>query len=733
MEQEEKAVITSCAHNCMARCILKVHVRDNRVVRISTDSRNPGDNFAELRACLRGRAYRDRLYNPNRLKFPLKRVGRRGEGNFTRISWDEATTIIAGELQRITKKYGARSRYVNYGSGIIGTLSEKAFFKRLLSVYGGGFLDATNSYSNACVSAATPYTFGSNMTSGSRDNWLHSKLIILWGHNPAETSFGTNTAYYLLKAKENGARIIVVDPRCSDTAAAFADQWIPLLPTTDNALMDAMLYVMITEEIYDKAFVDKYCLGFAENRMPAGIPPHNSLSSYILGLSDGTPKTPAWAEKITRVPAETIVHLAREYATNKPAALIQGWGPQRHAYGEQPVRGAAALAAVTGNIGILGGWAAGSGDYPRIRLASIPYEKANNKNIPVFTWPEAVLAGELKFMASLAGNCLINQHADINATKLMLQDESLCEFILVSDEFMTASAKFADILLPSTNFLERTDLASGKGYSDYIVLQSKAVEPEFERRDGYDWMTDVARKLGVETGFTQGKTSLDWVRYIIDKTREDEPSFPTYEELAKTGIYYKSEQKTVIPFREQIEDPAAHPFPTPSGKIELFSPRLYALNNPGEIPALPKYIASWEGPEDPLRKEYPLQLIGWHSKRSTHSTLANSAWLAEAAPHELWINPEDAEARQLKNGERVHVYNQRGRLAVNIKITSRIIPGVVAMPQGAWYDPDEQGVDQGGCINTLTKYHPTPLAKGNPQHTNLVQIEKIVEKFKEGR
>ena len=740
MAADNNVKLTTCAHNCTARCLLHVHVKNGKVINISGDKSKEKAGYDQLRPCLRGFAHRERLYHPEHLNYPQKRIGARGEGKFERISWDEATDLIASELKRLTEQYGPQSRYVHYCSGINGVLAERNFFRRLLTVYGGGYLNYYNSYSTACTSTATPYTYGTDHTGSSRDNWQHSKLIILWGHNPAETSFGTNSAYYLKAAKQKGAKIIVVDPRYSDSAAALADQWIPLLPTTDNALMDAMIYVMITEKLYDKQFVEKYCLGFDESQMPEGFPAGHSLTSYILGKSDGIAKTPQWAEEITRVPAATIQALAREYATIKPAALIQGWGPQRHAYGEQPVRGATVLAAITGNVGILGGWASGSGHFTRMNLMAIPYENPVKAAIPVFTWAEAVERGTeltsadglrnverldsgIKFLACLAGNALINQHSDINRTKAILQDEKKCEFILVADEFMTASAKFADVLLPSTNFLERVDLVAPEDH-EYLIFQNQAVEPQHERRTGYDWMCDVAEKLSVKEEFTQHRSYEGWARHIVDKFRERDGDFPSYEDFSARGIYKQANDGTFVAFKEQVEDFANHPFPTPSGKIEIFSPRLFALNRPGEIPAIPKYIPCWEGPADPLTKKYPLQLIGWHSKRSVHSTMANSQLLADVVPHRLWMNSRDASARGVVDGERVRVFNGRGAVEIVVKVTSRIVPGVVAMPQGAWYTPRADGVDQGGCINTLTKYQPTPLAKGNPQHTNLVQVEK---------
>lgn len=741
MESQERIIITSGGHNCGGRCLLQVHVQGNTVTRIKALSDGKAEKHQRLLPCIRCSAYVERLYHPGRLKYPLKRSGKRGEGQFTRISWTEATDIITRELQRITQLYGPESRYINYASGISGKLAEREFFRRLLCIYGGGYLNYHNSYSSACTRVATPYTYGTDQTGSSRDNWLYARLIILWGHNPAETVFGTNTFRYLKQAKAQGARIIVIDPRYSDTASILADQWVPILPTTDNALMDAMTYVMITENLYDRKYVEKFCLGFHEEQLPAGIPTGNSLTSYILGQADGVPKTPEWAEKITRVPAHTICQLARDYALSKPAALIQGWGPQRHAYGEQPVRGATVLAAITGNVGILGGWASGAGSYSRLILASIPYRNPVRTSIPVFMWPDAILRGtgmgpedgvrnadrlgsEIKFLASLAGNCLINQHSDINLIRTILADETKCEFILVADEFMTSSARFADLLLPSTNFLERIDIVAPWEYADCAIFQNKAVESEFERRTGYDWITEVAEKLGVKAEFTEGKSYEDWARYIVEKTREVYRDFPSFEEFSRCGIYRLDSQEPLIAFQDQVKDPVKHPFPTPSGKIEIFSDRLYQMQNPVEIPAIPKYIPSWEGPSDPLKDKYPLQLIGWHSKRSTHSVFANLPWAEKVVPLTMWINPADAKTRGIKDKDRVRVFNSRGELEIEAQVTSRIMPGVVAIPQGAWYSPNENGVDQGGCINVLTRYYPTPLAKGNPQHTNLVEVVK---------
>lgn len=742
-ENHERIVRTSGSHNCGGRCVIKAHVKNERIVRISTedDIKDTREN-PQLRGCLRCRSYRNRMYNHDRLKYPMKRIGKRGEGKFKRISWEEAIDTIAENTKRSMKEYGPDSIYLQYATGNAGRLAERNWMKRLLGMY-GGYLDYYGSYSTACTQIATPYTFGTIYTGSSRDTWQNSKLIILLGFNPAETIHGTNTAYYLKLAKEAGAKIISIDPIYSNTAIGLADEWIPIRPTTDSALLDAMAYVIITENLQDQDFLDKYCLGFDEEHMPSGIPKGNSYKSYILGEGeDKIPKTPAWAEAITGILRETIIELAREYAVNRPAALIEGFGPQRHAYGEQYTRSGTVLAAITGNIGINGGWASGTG-YPVRQefVASIPYYNPNKSQISVYSWPDAIIRGKgmgadlsvkgvkrlssnIKLMFNLGGNTLVNQHSDSNGTAKLLEDESLVEFIVVSDHFLTPSAKFADIFLPADNMMEREDIVTPWGIGDYVIYMNKAVDTIFECRNGYDWIRDLADKLGLKDEFTEGKSIEQWMEYLIGETAKRNNDFPSINEFKEKSIYRWNYDKCSIAFEDQIEDFENNPFPTPSGKIEIFSKRLWGMNNPFEIPAVPKYISAWEGPEDPIKTIYPLQCIGHHYKRRVHSTFDNTSWMEEAGKQEIWISTVDAEKRYIKNGNGVKVFNSRGTIILPAKVTPRIMPGVVSVPQGAWWTPDKEGIDRRGCINTLTKYHPTPLAFGNPSHTNLVEVVK---------
>lgn len=252
-----------------------------------------------------------------------------------------------------------------------------------------------------------------------------------------------------------------------------------------------------------------------------------------------------------------------------------------------------------------------------------------------------------------------------------------------------------------------------------------------EAKSIYDICAGVANELGVKEAFTEGRTQYQWLEKLYAESRKDIPELPpTLEEAYTMGVYKRYFPENHIAYKAFRDDPEANPLPSPSGKIEIYSPRLAELAEtwtllPGQaITALPEYIPNPEGAISPERKEWPLQLIGHHYKQRTHSTYGNCWWLQEVAPQELWINPIDAKARGIEFGDRVKVFNGRGVSFVKAKITPRIMPGVVSLPEGAWHTPNAAGEDTNGCVNVLTKLLPTALAKGNPHHTNLVQVEK---------
>ncbi|MFH0991164.1 MAG: DMSO/selenate family reductase complex A subunit [bacterium] len=745
---EEKIVRVGCpAHNCGGRCLLVAHIRDGVITRLDTDDRPDTIASPQLRACARGRAYLRRQYHSDRLQYPLKRMGKRGKGRFVRISWEEAIETVASEMMRVKEQYGNSAMFVPYGTGSYNQINGSQTARRLMNCF-GGCLGHHNSYSWSAINIATPLVYGTLITGNQRQDWLNSKYILMWGWNPAEMRDGTNSDYFLKLARQNGARIVCIDPRHTLSAASLADEWIPIRPGTDVALMSAMAYVMITENLHDAGFIRTHCVGFDQSQMPPGTEQEENYREYILGTRDGTPKTPEWAERITAIPRETIARIAREYATIKPAVLYQGYGMQRRAYGEQVVRAGCILAAISGNVGIPGGWASGLAlQAPDGGARWIMFPMGTNPvpaSIPVFIWQEAVVRGKelgpehgllgadhldnnIKLIYAVASNCLVNQHANINRTVKVLQDESLVEFIVVQDNFLTSTASFADIVLPACTQFETWGIEDGWKYGDELILMPKLVEPLGESKSDYRICADIAARLGIGAAYTEGRDERAWISWILDQYRATQfPDAPTLEEFERSniGIHAKPVSKPAIAFEQFREDPERYPLKTPSGKIEIFSKQLYDRKNSEEIPALPKYIQEWESPFGPEGVLYPLQVISHHYLHRVHSTHDNVDWLEEAFPQRVFINTIDAEARRVHDGDEVKVFNHRGATVVRARVTNRIMPGVISIPQGAWWSPDESGIDRRGSANVLTSDRWTPIACGPALHTVMAQVER---------
>ena len=575
----------------------------------------------------------------------------------------------------------------------------------------------------------------------------------MWGWNPSETRDGTNSEYFLQKAKENGAKLVCIDPRMTLTAVSLADEWVPIRPGTDMAFMSAMAYVMISEDLYDKDFVKTHCQGFDSSQMPKGFEKEENYKDYILGLNDNQPKTPAWAEEITGIPQETIIRISREFAAAKPAMLYQGYGMQRRAYGEQVVRGGCVLAAITGNVGISGGWASGialQADNGGPFWNVFPTLKNPVKaKIPSFLWSEAVIRGteltaneglvntdqlksNIKMIWAVASNAIINQHGNINRAVEIMEDESQVEFFAVQDNFLTPTGMYADLLLPACTQFETWGFEDGWKYGDDLILQPQILEAPWETKSDYQICADIAEKIGLKEAFTEGKNEKEWVEELMQIYRDSRfPDLPSLAEMEEknTGVYTKKIIKPDIAFVDFRNDPEKYPLKTPSGKIEIFCEEMFDKNNPKEIPPIPKYIQEWESPFGKEAEKFPLQVIGPHYMPRVHSTHDNNDWLMEAFPQRIFINQIDADARKIKNGDKLKVYNDRGALVLACRITKRIIPGVIAIPQGAWWKPNKKGIDMGGSVNVLTSERWTPFAFGNAQHTIMAEVEK----YKEGR
>jgi anaerobic dimethyl sulfoxide reductase subunit A len=728
MNREDTVIIpTGGCHDCGGRCVLKVHVQNGVAVRVETDD----GAEPQLRACARGRAYRKRVYDPNRLKYPMKRVGTRGEGKFERISWDEALDTVARELLRVRERYGPAAILARWGTGNPGKVNE-GLLHRFLNLFGGCTMEWGGPSAESSVFASRA-VYGTLNTGHTRDDLVNSRLIIMWGWDPLTSIWSTNTGFYLAKAKEAGARIICIDPRFTDSAAILGDQWIPIRPGTDTALMVAMAHIVLKENLQDQRFLDTYTVGFKE------------FKDYVMGLGDGLPKTPVWAERITGVSASVIERLAREYASSKPAALIPGYAPGRTAYGEEYHRAAATLAAMTGNVGIHGGGAGGfeRGPIPLLGMVGPTISKEKN---PVEAgspsvkgsfdaslrsrtrvhgariW-DAILKGkaggypsDIKVLYAVGSNCL-NQAPNTNKGVEALK---ALEFIVVHEQFMTPTARFADILLPASSIWEQIDIARPWLSGTYYIYMNKVIEPMYDSKTDFRIFCELAPRLGFQYS---DKTEEEWIREIIRMSPDMSKDIPDYDAFKRDGLHKLKFTGPQICFKKQIEDPQNHPFPTPSGKIEIYSRQLAELNRP-DLPPIPQYIEGWEGADDPLARTYPLQLITYHFRTRAHSNFDNIPWLKQLETQTVWVSSVDAQRRGISNGDEVRVFNDRGEVVLPAYVTERIMPGTVAVGQGAWYRPDQAGIDRGGCANVLTKDEYAP-GGGWPINTSLVEIRKV--------
>ncbi len=771
-DDELQTVVTSCAHNCGSRHMLVAHKKGDVIVRLSTDNGayQAGGKFGldteaipQLRACLRGRSYRARLYSQERLLYPMIRVGARGEGKFKRASWNEALDLVAGKMQELKQKYGPTAILdQSYAGSSYGVLHKSDQIEGLLARFLGIFGCRTNSWS---VPSYQGTTFSSRMTFGTiedgneDDAFAHSKLIIMWGWNPAYTFHGGNTFYYMRLAKQRGCKFVLVDPQYTDSAAAYDAWWIPIRPNTDAAMLAGMAHYIFANNLQDQKFIDRFCQGMDAGTMPEWAQDKENFRDYIFGKYDGTPKTPEWAAQICGVSAEDIKKLADLYARTKPAALKASWSPGRNAYGEQYNRMAAAVQAMTGNIGILGGCAEGVGkafhteataypydDYANVWWGSIKSDRwahcvlnyPNVKREEVGLWPrDDELDGKIPNIRAIwwHGSDWFNQLTNINKE---IEAVKKLDFIVCNDSTITPSGIWADVLFPIATHFERHDVALPWYKGHYYIHRPKVIQPLGESKTDFQVFTELAYRLGFGETYNPKSTRS----YFENDDEVDEQYLREWwenrvmghqgvamgwEEFKKRGVYKFELKEPHVAFREQIE--RGEPFPTESGKIEIMSGWLARVEDwtktqyGYEIPAIPKWVEPWESLNHPKAKDYPFHLISPHPRWRTHSIFNNIPWLRETYSQEVTINAGDAARLGIAMGDTVELWNDRGRVVVPVYVTERCMPGVLVLHEGAWMDLDDKSVDRAGNPDFLTKDDPSP-AGAFAYNTVLCNIKK---------
>ena len=758
----------SCGYHCFNRCILKVRIKKGVIVSCEPDDTiNPGiaredayiskeiinQGMIGARPCAKGYVQARMLYDPKRLLYPMKRIGKRGEANFKRISWDEALDTVAGKLVEVKTKYGPYSvLHQPY------TYAGNCSFP-LAPWFGVGFAGwaahSTNGWEEPEQWVLGQELLKKPITMDlieDEANILRAKFIVLWGLNPVSV-YSSGFNYTLLRAREQGIPIIGVESRYSPSMEIFTDQWIPIRPTTDVAMMIAMANVWFKEDLCDKAFIEKWV-------EPDGL---SRWKAYVLGSSDGCDKNPQWAEGICGVPAETIAAFARLYIQSKPVNLQVALSLGRQFYGENATRAAMYLQALSGNTGLPGATAAAESGlwkgHKNVPLPVVNWGRQPGTYIPpvlmaAHKWPKTVNLrerfekGEISKeeynnnIGNVSGNeppniqMLIiessnhlNSLPDINAT---INAMKKVDFTLVVNQYTEApTARYADILLPHlyTAFEGRNcptrmgDLFYlGYNLSNYFIYNQKCVDAPGEVKSNTWIWTQVAKRLGIaelynprlcnvhDDQFDEAIEALHCEAYQVWTHRPDIAPLnpPDWEEFQKKPVFRWKITDPHYAFKGELGE-GKNPFKrTSSGKIEFYSQQLamgskYLANNefypgtgkcygPGGLPPMAQMTM---GGKDTFyskdTEKYPLLMSSPHSVFRVHSFLDNQPLLnVDCYRHAIWLNIADARARGIKDNDRVRVYNDIGEAIVPAYVTSRIVPGTAALFHGGWYTPGQE-------------------------------------------
>ena len=690
-----------CGKDCGGdACPLLACLEDGQVTRVIN---NPaGGSF--LKGCRRGFDMPMEEYAPDRLLTPLIRTGRRGSGQFRQASWNEALELTAEKLGETRAKYGANAILNLSSAGSIGALhSTFALLGRFLNLF-GGCTHLVGSYSNGAARFILPYLLGSDFASSGFDaaTMQYASMIILWGANVLETRQGSEVPQRLVQAKKRGAQIVVIDPRRSATVKQTASWWMPIRPGTDAALMLALLYVLIDENLLDRPFIDAHSAGFGQ------------LEDYVLGKAGSPVCTPQWAEQICGVPVEEIARFGRAYAAAKPAMLFPGYSIQRVFAGEETYRLTVALQLATGNFGKRGGSTGSINSFlpgPKVGRLAVP-EVRGQPEVPTLRWPDAVLQGkrggyptDIHAIYNMGANS-INQGSDIKKNIAAFEK---VDFAVSHSIFLTPTARYCDVVLPAATALEKEDVGL-PWVGNYLLYKAQILPPRGESRNDYDILCDLANRLGFLQEFSAGRSAAEWVQAFIEQSEVPDP-----DEFRRSGVYLTPDQERVG-LADFSANPQQHPLDTPSGKVEIAS-QAYQEHSGG--PAIP----TWQAP--PVDERYPLQLITPKSPLRTHSQGSNIAEIRGKEAHCLLMHPEDAARRGIHSGEWVYLFNQQGKERIPVRLSADIVSGVVCLPEGMWVDLDGAEIDTGGAANMFTATTGTTPSTSAIMHGMGVEVEKI--------
>lgn len=685
---ERTLVRGACPHDCPDTCATITEVENGRAVRFYADT-----THAVTRGwlCAKVRPYLERVYSPDRLLYPLRRVGPKGSGQWEQISWEAAMSEITSRWKAIIAEYGAAAIQPYSYSGTLGLLQTAITDARLWSRMGASGLE--RAICCAGSHAAVGATLGARYSADYADV-SNSKLVLIWGHNPAST--GPHFMPFLREAQRNGTYVVVIDPRRTKTAIS-ADEHIQPRPATDGALALGLMHVIFREALHDEAWLEANSHGWRELRERTREYPPERVAD------------------ITGVPAETIEALARRYATTRPALLKTADGIQRHQNGGQTFRALCCLPAVVGQYGVRGGGLAYStGGYAAWNAEALghasecpPTPRAINMNRL-----GAALLGEVDGppIQALYVYCANPVGSSPNASKIIegLKRDDL--FVVVHEQFLTDTADYADIVLPATTQLEQIDLHRPYGHRN-LQYNHAAIQPPGECKSNWD----VSRMLATGMGYTEPwllESGEDALRGVIDASRETNPFLEgiTLERLQAEGTVRLSiSPEADVPFADLR-------FPTPSGKVELYAESMIARG----LDPLPHYEepAEFVAAREQGRTD-GLILISGASHHYVSSSMANQPSLQarEGEPF-IELNPADAAARGVTDGSYVLVENQRGACELRAVVTDDVPPGVAVAPKGPWakYSRGRRN------INWTTPDALADLAGQSTFHSNIVFV-----------
>jgi len=671
-----------CALDCPDACSVLVNVENGKATRLRG---NPAHPVTRGFLCGKVARYLEREYSPDRLLYPMRRIGAKGEGRFERVTWDETLDAIAARLKNVAAEFGPEAILPYSYAGTMGLLQGSGMDRRFFHRLGASQLDRTicSSAGGVGLTDALGFRYGTEP-----EQFRHAKLILAWGANV----LGTNVHLwpFIVEARRNGARFYTIDPRRNRTGAA-ADKHFFINPGSDTALALGMMHVIIGEKLHDADYVERHTLGFA-------------------GLAERTTDyTPERVAALTGIAKDEIIALAREYATTRPAVIRLNYGVQRSDRGAMAVRAIALLPALTGSWKDVGGG---------MQLSTSMAFQFNRTGLERPDLQMRALGREARIVNMSSLGQALNEVDDPPVKAVVVYNSNPAAiapnqnavrrgfartdlFTVVLEQFQTDTADYADYLLPATTFLEHTDVYRAYGHY-YLQLARPAVAPPGEARSNGEVFRALAERMGFDDACF-GDSDDDMIRTLLDSGHPFMRGI-TLDELDREH----SVRLRVAPGGQPFLPFAEGGFGTPSGKCEF---RAESLDY---VPPVESRLG-----DEGLRARYPLELISPKHDDSMNSTFGYRQE-NDAATTTLHIERSDAEARGISTGDQVRVFNDRGSCLLRANVDGVVRPGVVCVPAVRW---PRMAADRRG-INTLTSERLTDAGGGPTFYSCLVQVEK---------